>query len=205
MKVIDIRDQLERAAFSYGKRGPNTMIVIHWNGGPVAAQSDPVEVLKADARFHVQTRGWDGISYHRAYWRDGTCYITRDWDDTLAASGDEMGNADGSHWQLMIGTGQSPTPEMLAAVARDIRAELAAAPLEVKPHRDLSATACPGDELARWVKDRGWEQVPNEDAVPRAEFEAYKREVAQTFEALKKVDDRIAKALRAAADAIESV
>lgn len=156
MNVVDVRDQLLRADFSYGKRGPNTSITLHWNGGPIAPTVNPVEMLKADAIFHVRTRGWDGISYHRAYWRDGTCYITRDWDDTLAASGDGMGNADSSHWQLMIGTGQSPTPQMWAAVARDLRAELAAAPLEVYPHRYWSPTTCPGDELTEWIDRRGW-------------------------------------------------
>lgn len=164
--TIDVRDQLLRADFSYGKRGPNTSITLHWNGGPIAPEADPLAVLQADAIFHVRKRGWDGISYHRAYWRDGTCFVTRDWDDTLAASGDGMGNADSSHWQLMIGTGQSPTPEMLAAVSRDLRAELTAAPLEVYPHRYWSSTTCPGDELAAWIDRqlaawidrRGWRE-----------------------------------------------
>lgn len=202
MTVLDVRDKLLRADFSYGKRGPNTSITFHWNGGPVAADADPLEILKADARFHVQTRGWDGISYHRAYWRDGTCYITRDWDDTLAASGDGMGNADSSHWQLMVGTGQSPTPEMLAAVARDLRAELEVAPLDVFPHRYWSSTTCPGDELTEWVDRRAW--TLKEGEMTREEQKALVREVLvedgypQTIVAMKEAYDPLVAEARAA-------
>jgi hypothetical protein len=151
--IIDVRTQLPFLGNIYGTFMPKDSLTFHWNGGPVPESADPVQFLKGDANFHIG-KGWGGISYHAAIWRDGTLYITRDEGAVLAACGNAVGNQRSRHVQVMIGTGQSPT-----AAQWERMAELARAETNVHPHGPFwSATACPGDEIRAWIAAKGWDE-----------------------------------------------
>lgn len=174
MAVYDVRDQLPLAWFSYGTWGPKRGVTVHWNGGPVHEDVGPLEVILGDAHFHIDSRGWDGISYHRLYARNGDVYITRNPDAILAACGDEVGNREHSHWQVMCGIRrnadgvvieyQPPTPEQLRVLARDL-----AGVTDRRPHGGpggWSATECPGEALTNFIAS------PMEDDMTDAERRA---------------------------------
>lgn len=146
--TIDVRGQLPFVGNIYGTFSPKDSLTFHWNGPAVPEDADPLAILRADATFHIN-KGWGGISYHKAIWRDGTLYITRDMDAVLAACGNAVGNARSTHAQVMIGTGQSPTPQQWARMS-----ELALAQPTVHPHGPFwSATECPGDEIRAWIAE----------------------------------------------------
>ena len=161
MLIVDVRDQLLRARnpdgslYSYGRYGPKIGLAGHWNGGPVPRTLLPIEVLEADARFHVETRGWDGISYHGAIDWTGVFYLCRDDDAVLASTGSELGNEAYYQVQLMYGEGQEPTPMMLATFAELCRKYNGI----VNPHKWFSPTQCPGPFLTNWISDRKWEDI----------------------------------------------
>lgn len=167
MLIVDVRDKLLRADFTYGRFGPKAGLAVHWNGGPVPRTLLPIEVLEADAEFHVRTRGWDGISYHGAIDWQGVYYLCRDEDAILASTGSEIGNERFLNVQLMYGEGQEPTPMMLATLA-----ELCRKYQIVNPHNWFSSTECPGSFLEGWIFDRKWEDVMADPAIVAAIYDA---------------------------------
>jgi hypothetical protein len=147
----DVRSQLPFEDNVFGVYANKTSLTFHWNGPPVNPGSDPMDVLKADAAFHIG-KGWGGISYHKAISFDGTVYLTRDPEAVLAACGNAIGNARSTHVQVMIGTGQTPT------IAQWFRmGELAREQHTVYPHNFWSGTQCPGADITEWINQKGWD------------------------------------------------
>lgn len=159
MKIVDLRGTLPFEDNVFGTYGPKTSRTFHWNGG--LAGLDPIPQLIADANLHI-SKGWGGISYHKAIGLDGTLYLCRDDDAVLAAVANADGNEHSEMIQFMLGRSedglqvQHPTAAMWATAN-----ELAsAAPGGVVwGHRDWSATECPGAEVYAWIQSRIWEDT----------------------------------------------
>lgn len=152
--MIDLRSQLLRSStVPQVNRRVTNFVTIHYNGPSVAAIDDDVRLLQADARFHVNVRGWDGLAYHYAVGRDGQQYLCRDTIARLNHSGVPQGNSESLAVFVACGEGDVPPPVQLAAL------ETLLASIGIPPHHVLShklwprATACPGALLSRWLTD----------------------------------------------------
>lgn len=132
-------------------RSVTKFVTIHYNGPSVAPFKDDITLLKADARFHVQNRGWDGLAYHYAVGRDGTQYQCRDKTARLNHSGVPQGNSESLAVFVASGEGDVPPPVQLLSLENLLEN------IGIPPHRVLShklwprATACPGALLSRWL------------------------------------------------------
>jgi hypothetical protein len=167
--MIDVRALLPRADWSIGT-APKASVTVHWNGPAVDYEANPLNVAKADAQFHID-KDWssdgsgahgDGIMYHRLYAPDGSVLMTRDEDAILWHSNTDEGNLHSAAWQVMTGKGQTPTPEQLASLARDLVGHVRYG------HRDWSRTECPGDELYAFIQgDKEEETVEDEEFIEK--------------------------------------
>lgn len=149
--MIDVRNQLKRANFSYGPRRKTGFVTIHYNGPSVASQPNDLKLLQADARFHVDSRGWDGLSYHYAIGRDGTVYQCRDASAKLAHSGVAQGNNESLAVLVITGEGDNPPSVQIAALEAHLKT-LGIASRYILGHREWPRdTACPGARLRSWL------------------------------------------------------
>lgn len=159
--VIDIRDQLPRAAWSIGTRAATTSLTWHYNGPPVPVDrqigAGLIAQLQADAAWQRRP-GWggtidgaDGLMYHLVFAADGVVYQTRDLDDLLWHCAHQDGNAHGLALHVPIGVGQAPTAPQLASLFRMsqyLRTRFAIPLTRVLGHLEWKhATACPGPQL----------------------------------------------------------
>jgi hypothetical protein len=137
-----------------------------------------LDVILGDAHYHISKdwslepgiQGGDGIMYHRLIAPNGDIYQTRNQDAILWACGSEWGNWSSEHVQVMLGEGQMPTVEQLAAMRT---LELEDSRGMTFPHNYWSGTQCPGPQLTAWVYDEGWKK---EDDMTRAEFNEWFKE-----------------------------
>lgn len=149
--LIDVRNQLKRAKFSYGPRRKTGFVTIHYNGPSVASQPNDLKLLQADARFHVDSRGWDGLSYHYAIGRDGTVYQCRDAIAKLAHSGVAQGNNESLAVLVITGEGDIPPQKQIAAL-EDHLSTLGINARYVLGHKEWPRdTKCPGIRLTSWL------------------------------------------------------
>lgn len=163
MVVLDVRSELPTAPWEIGRFGPKLTRTYHWNGPAIPDDVAAMDVILGDAHYHLD-KNWgtaanpaygDGIMYHKLIGPDGTLYITRDADAVLYACGDSWGNESSEHVQVMIGTGEVPTPAQWATMTSLERDE----PLQgTHPHSFWSSTTCPGPEITEWVNEERWKE-----------------------------------------------
>ena len=150
--ITDVRDRLLRHPRVKQVARPTTRFVtVHWNGPSVKGYRTDLQLLIADANYHVNTKGWDGIAYHYAVGRDGHLYQTRDHEARLNHAGVPQGNQESLSVFVCIGEGDVPPPVQLIGLERLLEY------LEIKPryvlgHREWPRnTSCPGAQLTRWL------------------------------------------------------
>lgn len=128
------------------ERNQTGMIVIHHTGNPV---DDDLSAEKLHQSHKAQ--GWAGIGYHYVIRKDGTVERGRPaWAVGAHAYGrnrDTIGIHVCGNFEIA-----EPTKEQLNALASLIggickQYQLTASPKVVVGHRDLMATACPGNNL----------------------------------------------------------
>lgn len=164
--LVDVRADLSRRLAPQGgvvagpfasvpvakKRG----IVIHYNGPEVDRSRPTLEVLKAQARYHVD-RNWasagsppvygDGLMYHVAVGANGTKYWCRNLDAVLWHCGNTHWNEHALSVQVPLGGGQRATGQQLQSlreIIEDWCRHTGTTPAEVVGHCELQATSCPG-------------------------------------------------------------
>lgn len=126
-----------------------TGLMLHHTAAPT------VPAARAPDRFRAHTdghrdAGFVDVAYHWGVDVDGNVYELRD----PAIAGETFTDYDPAGWFLVVCEGNfeesAPTPQMLDAVA-DVFAAGAerhgVAPATLLGHRDVAATACPGDHL----------------------------------------------------------
>lgn len=147
----DIRALLARSkTVPQVNRRTTNFLTIHWNG-PAFTASD-LEQIKGDARYHVNVRGWDGLSYAVVVGRDGQLYQTRDLIARLNHAGVPFANSESLSVLVLTGEGMTPPGIQLASLER----LLSVFPARwVFTHQESPRlTACPGPLLTRWVNAR---------------------------------------------------
>lgn len=141
-----------------------TSPTLHWNGPKVGltADSTPDEeakYLRGVQEFHMDKRGWNDIAYNFAFAPSGRVYELRGWKVRSAANGTNAGNNASHAFLLMIGEGDDITQRMVDSVRR-MRA-LGDSNF-VKAHRDWKSTACPGAEIAQFIREGRFEGLPDD-------------------------------------------
>lgn len=166
MSWIDVRDQLARSStVPQVNRTEHNFAVVHYNGPSVLKDRHgrdiwrgDLSLLKADARYHVYTQGWDGLSYTYAIGReqnsDGTAkaYQCRDWNAKLAHSGNTIMNNEAFALLLITGDGDSIPDRMFSKLQERLNA-IGIERRYVLGHQESPrTTACPGAIIMRWLK-----------------------------------------------------
>jgi hypothetical protein len=157
------------SSFNYGNntRMPSTCrgVALHWEGPRMGTFSHDLcdNKVRQIEDFHVDGRGWAGIAYNALVCPHGYVYEGRGIRYRNAANGDPTKNAAYFAVCYLGGQGDPFTDPAQAAFVRAVqwlRADGGAGDY-VKGHRDLTATACPGDTIWGWLraKDFGSEVV----------------------------------------------
>lgn len=129
-------------------------IAVHWNG-PAVTGSTPA-VLRADQRYHQETKGWSDIAYNLAVDQAGEIWEARGLGVRSGANGSTEANVTHGAVVCLLGEGQVPSHPMLQglklAVAQFAFVNGLTNP-EVRTHNDVrpTPTACPGPELTAYV------------------------------------------------------
>jgi len=152
-------------------------VAVHYPGtdralAPLAEQGDRIAgLLEAERRDHVDVRGWTDIAYSAAIDQAGRVWDCRGWAWRPAANGSVDANARYGAVTLLVGVGEQPTDAMIQAFRwwrRLLFLTRYPGARAVVGHRDLIATACPGDLVTdlirRGVLSQAWNTpTPLED------------------------------------------
>lgn len=130
--------------------------VLHWNGPSVTKGGYPgdLPLLKADARWHVQNNGWDGLAYHYALGRDGNQYQCRTWTARLPHSGNSLMNDEAFSILAITGDGDPISDKQYAAILDRFRKTGIERRFWLGHQESPRSTSCPGALLMRWLKAR---------------------------------------------------
>ncbi len=136
---------------------PHTIsgLMLHHTAAPVVPAAEAPGRWRSHARSH-RDAGFTDIAYHWGVDTGGNVYQLRD----ERQAGETFTDYDPAGWFLVVCEGNfqeaEPTAAMLAAVA-DVLAAGAhrhgVAPATLVGHRDVAATACPGDHLQARLGD----------------------------------------------------
>lgn len=139
----------------YSWIGPNVALTVHWVGNTLGeyAPTRTPEILQGIQRNHIDIQAWSDIAYSFAVDRHGVAWALRGWDVRTAANGTEAGNS-GSIAVLYVGGQGDPfTVAARTTIAELRRTHIARGGLiDAWGHQDWTPTACPGDEILRWVR-----------------------------------------------------
>ncbi len=137
---------------SLTQRTVTDMIVIHHTGNDVDDDLSAVDIHASH-----QSKGWAGIGYHFVIRKDGTVEVGRPIDCIGAHAYGFNEHTVGIHLSgnFEIGT---PTPEQIESLAKLLADLTEMYGLEntsqyVVGHRDLMATACPGENLYQMLPE----------------------------------------------------
>lgn len=142
-------------------RDPSSLegVVVHWWGIPRAAKrhEDCPKVLRGVQRSHLAGE-FNDIAYGMLCCPHGTVYEGRGFRVQTGANGNGDVNRRFGSVCAMIGEGDKPTPQLLAALSRTIMEfrRLGAGDAVLR-HGSVTGSACPGPELSRWVDAKGFE------------------------------------------------
>jgi len=178
-QALDLSDRLLTDG-DYLRRSADSIrrIVVHHTA------VDASRTWAAVAAYHVNGNDWPGIGYHLGIARDGALSYLGDIETVRyhagRANADSIGVCFAGNYME-----DEPTAAMLATYARlvsVIEAHLGHA-VTVVGHRDVGATACPGDRLyAALFATR--EPLPNDEPAATAEkVRWWLEECARQFEA----------------------
>lgn len=128
---------------------------VHWLGAANPAGASDVDILRSTQRYHMDAKGWNDIAYSFAIGRQrpDVVYTLRGWG--IQGGHTEGYNRTSMAVVFLLGPGETPTPQMLATCAEFLRTApriYAAPPAQVRPHRAVRSTDCPGPDLAAWVE-----------------------------------------------------
>ncbi|WP_018219182.1 peptidoglycan-binding domain-containing protein [Salinispora vitiensis] len=147
MKIISRSQWGARPAHSVQKVAVSDRrrFVVHYSA------ASPDQTPKAIQAYHMHTRGWADVGYNFLVNADGEIFEGRGWD-VLGAHA--SGYNTESIGVCFIGRDRDAGPKVLAAVRwlYDEACRRTGRTLTRTGHRDLAATACPGDELHVWLR-----------------------------------------------------
>lgn len=125
----------------------------HTSEYPGMDKMSDLQVIRAIANFHRNSLGWADIGYHYLIGRDGKVYEGRPSSLQGAHTG---GNNENNLGISMVGNfmHRRPSSVQMFALKRLLDMKMKEYGLSTRNllgHRDLKATACPGDALYQWL------------------------------------------------------
>lgn len=145
-------------------------VAYHYNGPAVpeiANLEDAIRFWVGIQRFHMDQRKWSDIAYSMAVTPTGHIIEGRKFGIRTAANGTNYGNSYYHAVFCMLGEDQKPTPEMLKALDAVHKIHGNGYANAKVGHRNLKATACPGDPIMELWVDRASSGVAGAN-MPRA-------------------------------------
>lgn len=139
-------------------------LAIHWPGtaipyGPTATETQTRKRLETIREFHTtdppRGRGWSDIAYSVAVDQSGDVWPLRGHRHRSAANGNAALNRQWGAVLLLLGTGDVPTPQMLAAwTAWRTKVWLRTWPhaTRIVGHGDIHGTSCPGPQVRGLIR-----------------------------------------------------
>lgn len=149
----------ERSEFGWGESPadparPRLGLVVHYNGRAtnLDAHEDCLAYWQRVRDGHVNGNGWVDIGYSFGVCRHGEVFTGRGLDRYQAAQGTTAGNQDYYSVSFMLGAGEAPTGEQIAAMRqlREYLMGLGVGPA-VRAHHEFYDTECPGPVLSELV------------------------------------------------------
>lgn len=141
-----------------------TGVALHHTTGSNLGREDSAEWLRAIQAYHMDERGWWDIGYNLAVDRFGTAFMLRGWTKLGAHI---AGHNTGNIGIVLLGDGRRSS-NLTPAAMRTIEgltgeaSGKAGRALTIRGHGELAATACPGDDLQRWI-DQGLPLDPDDE------------------------------------------
>lgn len=141
------------------KPGPGNLVpgkvkgaALHWPGmgnRRIGSQDTVASSLRGWQDYHMDTKGWSDIAYQVAVDQGGRAWTLRGLHEQSGANGDATVNHQYGAILLVLGTGEQPTPAMIATVrgvVADFR-QLYPGADAIVPHSAIrpDPTDCPGD------------------------------------------------------------
>ena len=124
-------------------------IVVHHSASKQSTTRDQID------RWH-KDRGWSGVGYHYVIESDGSIMMGRPFGKvgahTKGNNGDSIGVCVVGNYEqidsMTLGQHQS-----LVVLLHGLMGQFDLAVDDVYGHRELGATACPGEHLFKWLSD----------------------------------------------------
>lgn len=190
--------------------------VLHWPGmgsRRLIKAADVAEALRGWQAYHMDDRGWSDIAYQVAVDQAGRAWTLRGLRTQSGANGNNAANEAYGAILLVVGTGEVPTPELIAttaAVLGDFR-RIYPDGTKVRPHSEVrleytgDSTDCPGDAVRALIEAGRFEpghttQEDWFDMATQAELEAAVK--AGTLAALREYGAALFKDEQGTADTI---
>lgn len=132
-------------------RNDTDLIVIHHTGNPADDDCSAEEIHRSHTML-----GWSGIGYHYVIRKDGSIELGRPCWAYGAHAEDDNWHSIGIHVSGNFEIGE-PTDEQIESLAYLVgwlcdKYDLIPDADHVKGHRELNATACPGENLYKQLK-----------------------------------------------------
>lgn len=139
-------------------------VTLHWPGmgdRHIASKASVASALRGWQDYHMDGRDWSDIAYQVAVDQAGRAWMLRGLANQSGANGDNDVNERYGAILLVVGTGEDPTPELIAttrAVIADFRA-LYPHGTAIKPHSAVrpEPTDCPGDQVRALITHGAFE------------------------------------------------
>lgn len=150
-----------------------TEVYIHWpaHGGVIGR--DPARIkglLRAWWRQHKIAQGWSDIAYNLAVDQNGDIWELRGVDRQCGGNGGTTTNRRGQAILAIMGTGESPSQDMIRGIREAVGMIRAQHPScrKILGHRDSfeASTSCPGSSLYALVRSGAFE--PTAQTVAKA-------------------------------------
>lgn len=135
-------------------------VAIHYPGHPgvIGRESETATARRLEGyrMMHVNGNGWRDIAYNVAVDQTGRVWVLRGLSRQAGANGTGAANRQHGAVLCLVGNGEDPTPELVAAVQYVIRLYDVRFPGKIKrvaPHSAFVRTACPGVKLRALCND----------------------------------------------------
>ena len=141
-----------------------TEVYIHWpaHGGVIGRDRGRIkELLRAWWRQHKIAQGWSDIAYNLGVDQNGDIWELRGIDRQCGGNGGTTTNRRGQAILAIMGTGESPSQDMIRGIREAVGMIRAEHPScrKILGHRDSfeASTSCPGSKLYALVRSGAFE------------------------------------------------
>ena len=126
-------------------------VIVHWVGDSFPAHWSDPRILRAIHDYHMgPDRNYSAIGYSHAIGRGSELFDARGWGVQGAHTSGFNKTAHGL--VLLIGKGETATPQMLAQIDNYYAAHVErGGAAKIRVHNDLGNTECPGHQISDYV------------------------------------------------------